>query len=114
MDVIKELRAALAKATERPWFVHDFTSASDSPTFNDVTISCTTPDHITVAYMGGGLKHTCEEARDTAAAIVAIMNRAERLLDVVEAAQKEDFGGSPVPKSISDALAALQAGEKTK
>lgn len=56
-DEIEELERKAKAATEGPWFPHDFTEApSDSPpSAHDVAVSCTTPDHILVASMGGGL-----------------------------------------------------------
>lgn len=47
--------------TPGPWFVHDL-SGVDGP----VSVSCTTPDHITVADIGPGLTNTKEEALSNA------------------------------------------------
>jgi hypothetical protein len=55
-DIVKQVKEALDGTTEGPWFVHNFTDPviADKPTAQDVTISCTHPDHITVAVMMGG------------------------------------------------------------
>lgn len=44
--------------TPEPLFVHDFTDVSNFP---EICVSCTTPDHITVAVMDKGLTGTYKE-----------------------------------------------------
>ena len=53
---VEKAQALLDGATPGPWYPQDFTApeVNDSPTANDVTVSCTWPDHICVASMGGG------------------------------------------------------------
>lgn len=53
----QQLRLAAEKATEGPWFFHDFSHnpLADGPfTASDVTVSCDNPATMTVAFMGGG------------------------------------------------------------
>ena len=52
--------------TPGPWFVHDLTGIGDP-----VSVSCTTPDHITVANMGPALTNTHEESLANARLIAA-------------------------------------------
>lgn len=47
--------------TPGPWFIHDFRGMGGR-----LSISCTTPDHITVADIGLGLENTPEEAEANA------------------------------------------------
>lgn len=62
-------------ATEGPWYPQDFTSpeVNDDPIARDVHVSCTWPDHISVASMGGGFHgiEDLEQARLDARFIAA-------------------------------------------
>jgi hypothetical protein len=55
-NLIDQVLEALEGATGGPWFLHDFSHPvlTDTPTAQDVTVSCVHPDHITVAVMAGG------------------------------------------------------------
>lgn len=89
MTEIAKLRALHEAATKGPWFVHDFADLAvceGTPGPHDVTISCSTPDHIEVAGMSLGLTATLVEARANAAFIAAAHNQMGRLLAVCEAA----------------------------
>lgn len=75
--------ADLSKATARPWLVHDFTNAispSYVPSPGDVTVSCDHPASITVAYMGGSITGSLDEARANAALIVRAVNERDELI----------------------------------
>lgn len=69
----QEIEKLLDGTTPGPWFMQDFTApeVNDDPTASDVYVSCTWPDHICVASMGGGLQghRALEQARADAAAI---------------------------------------------
>jgi hypothetical protein len=70
------------KHTPGPWFMHDFAhpSVSSDPGPQDVTVSCSTPDTITVASMGNALTATLDEARANAQLIAAAPDMLEALL----------------------------------
>lgn len=57
--------------TPGPWFVHDFRQASSQPALADITVSCVTPDTLTVCSMGNALTATVEEAVANARLIAA-------------------------------------------
>lgn len=68
--------------TPGPWFVHDFSGLSDGePSPYDIAVSCTSPDHLTVAVMGLGLTGKREEWRANALLIAT----APDLLEALEA-----------------------------
>lgn len=50
------------------WFVHDFSGMYEGEVFDpaDITISCSTPDTLTVCYMGPGLTNTRHETLENA------------------------------------------------
>ena len=52
--------------TPGPWFVHDLRGVG-----GPISISCTTPDHITVADIGPGIENTEAEALANARLIAA-------------------------------------------
>jgi len=78
------------ETTPRPWFVHDFTdpAINAGPTPADVTISCTTPDSLSVAYMASGLTDTLDEARANAALIVRAVNNIDEVVEVLGKSRK--------------------------
>lgn len=93
-------------ATEGPWYPQDFTSpeVNDDPIARDVHVSCTWPDHISVASMGGGFHgfEDLEQARldarfiaasrqlvpDMAATIRALADEVERLRAIMAVADQ--------------------------
>lgn len=75
------LRELEAKATEGPFFVHDFRAASCEPTVWDVTVSCDNPATITVAAMGPGLTGTADEALANAGFFAEARNQVRALLE---------------------------------
>lgn len=71
--------------TPGPWFAHDFSGLNESDVeASDFSVSCTTPDHITVAIMGKGLRNKKEEWEANALLIAA----APELLEALEAFDK--------------------------
>lgn len=75
MTDIEKLKELAGKATESPWFLHDFSdpSMNSDPTAQDVAVSCDHPATITIASMGGGFAgyKGLEQARHDAAYIAA-------------------------------------------
>ena len=61
----------LRQGTPGPWFVHDFRGASESPSVQDITVSCDHPATITVCSMDRALTATDEEALANARRIAA-------------------------------------------
>lgn len=57
-DQVLALRDGCEGVTPGPWFPHDFAdpAVSSDPTCRDIYVSCTTPDHISVASMHGGIE----------------------------------------------------------
>lgn len=84
---IAKLRRLLEAATPGPWFVHDFADprVSERPGPQDIMISCSWPDTITIAFMGNGLTGALSEARTNATLFVAMRNTLTGLLDAYEA-----------------------------
>lgn len=84
-DLSAQAAALLAlseRATESPWFMHDFADprvSSDPTSPANIYVSCTTPDHITVASMGGALTGELAEARANAVFIAAARTTAPAL-----------------------------------
>ena len=77
------------KPTAGPWFVHDFREVAEDP--NDlycITISCSHPDSITVAYMGRALTATPEEALANAALIAQAPTLKAMNAELVEALER--------------------------
>lgn len=67
--------------TPGPWFAHDFSGLNEGDVeASDFSVSCTTPDHITVAIMGKGLRNKKDEWEANARLIAA----APELLEALE------------------------------
>ena len=69
-----------------PWFVHDLRGMG-----GPISISCTTPDHITVADIGPGIENTEAEALANARLIAAapdLLAERDRLLEVLKELQE--------------------------
>lgn len=81
--------------TPGPWFVHDFTELfgerKKSPISN-VTVSCSTPDSITVANMGSALTGTVAEALANANLIAAAPDLYDALTESLAFAEYADSG----------------------
>ena len=71
--------------TPGPWFAHDFSGVSggNEVVASDYCVSCTTPDHITVAFMGNGLRCAREEWEANAQLIAAAPELLEALEEVL-------------------------------
>ena len=72
--------------TPGPWFVHDLRGMG-----GPISISCTTPDHITVADIGPGIENTEAEALANARLIAAapgLLAERDRLLEVLKELQE--------------------------
>lgn len=82
-----EIEKLLDGTTPGPWFLQDFTApeVNDNPTAGDVYVSCTWPDHIPVASMGGGFEgyKALYQARKDAALIAAAPKLAHTALDAL-------------------------------
>ena len=68
--------------TPGPWFVHDLRGIG-----GPISISCTTPDHITVADIGPGIENTEAEALANARLIAAapdLLIERDRLREALE------------------------------
>ena len=68
--------------TPGPWYAHDFSglNSNGKKDPSDVCVSCVTPDHLTVCYMGNGLTATHKEWEANAHLIAA----APELLEALE------------------------------
>jgi len=74
--------------TPGPWFAHDFSGINEGDVeASDFSVSCTTPDHITVAVMGTGLRNKKEEWEANAHLIAA----APELLEALEIVKQWDI-----------------------
>ncbi len=71
------------KHTPLPWYVHDLTGMGGS-----ISISATTPDHITIADMGPALTNTKEEQLANAELIVNVHNTNQQLQQQIESLKK--------------------------
>jgi hypothetical protein len=70
--------------TPGPWFAHDFSGVNgEKVTPCDFAVSCTTPDHLTVAVMGMGLTGTPEEWEANVKLIAAAPDLLEALEEVL-------------------------------
>jgi len=70
--------------TPGPWFAHDFSGVNgEKVTPCDFAVSCTTPDHLTVAAMGMGLTGTREEWESNVKLIAAAPDLLETLEEVL-------------------------------
>jgi len=70
--------------TPGPWFAHDFSGVNDDTvTPCDFAVSCTTPDHLTVATMGMGANGTREEWEANARLISAAPDLLEALEEIL-------------------------------
>lgn len=84
----EEIEKLLDGTTPGPWNVQDFTApeVNDDPMAGDVYVSCTWPDHICVASMGGGFHgyKALEQARADAAAIATWPDLARTALSLMD------------------------------
>lgn len=81
--------------TPGPWFAHDFSGVSggNEVVASDYCVSCTTPDHITVAFMGNGLRCAREEWEANARLIAAAPDLLEALEDLLHQARLSESEG---------------------
>jgi hypothetical protein len=79
--------------TPGPWFAQDFSALNEGDVeASDFTVSCTTPDHITVAIMGKGLRNKKDEWEANALLIAAAPELLEALESMVEMVEMNGFG----------------------
>lgn len=104
-----DFKALSEAATPGPWFEHDFSGATNSPIASDVTVSCSHPDHITVATMAGGFAGGPPQARKDAALIVALVN-GYRDGSLVEASELEAVRAQR--DELAEALKKLASNER--
>ena len=92
--------------TPGPWFAHDFSGVSEGDVeASDFSVSCTTPDHITVAIMGKGLRNKKEEWEANARLIAAAPELLEALEFLVE--HVEYYIGDKEFRPLENALFAI-------
>ena len=99
MSIIDDIREAKAEATPGPWFMHDFSLLDEATACaRDVSVSCTHPDHITVAVMWGGFYgvHAVDKAR-LDARLIAL---APQMAEICEAAEKQNSALQSAEESI--------------
>lgn len=89
----------MSNYTQGPWFVHDFSGVEEEEAPSSITVSCTTPDHITVAEMGMGLTGKREEWEANARLIAAAPELLEQVVEIYETIK---FGGMIVSFSDED------------
>jgi hypothetical protein len=106
---LDELEKLAAEATPRPWFVHNFAdpAVSSDPSAHDVTISCVTPDHITVASMGGGFHgyKSIEQAVADARFIDAVGNAFPELIRLARIGMDAEERIKELQEELTDAKA---------
>ena len=79
--------------TPGPWFAHGFSGVNgEDVTPCDFAVSCTTPDHLTVAVMGVGVTGTRDEWEANARLIAAAPDLLEALEGMVEMVEMNGFG----------------------
>jgi len=94
--------------TPGPWFAHDFSGINDDTvTPCDFAVSCTTPDHLTVATMGMGLTGTREEWESNVKLIAA----APELLEALERIKATGIFLGVIPQQMMDEVIAKARGE---
>jgi len=90
------------KFTPGPWFCHYFGTGVGGP---EHTVSCATPDHITVAVIGKGLTGEFEEAEANVHLIAAAPELYEALDELDRYSQDRDYLNSPCAVKVSNVLA---------
>ena len=99
-------RIGMTDYTQGPWFVHDLRGMG-----GPISISCTTPDHITVADIGPGIENTEAEALANARLIAAspdLFEALEAMVGFYETNKSwESFWGQ-----IQSAYASLELGKR--
>jgi hypothetical protein len=95
--------------TPGPWFAHDFSGLNEGDVeASDFSVSCTTPDHITVAIVGKGLRNKKDEWEANARLIAA----APELLEALEELMGwQSLASSEAKRKARDAIA--KARDKT-
>jgi len=91
--------------TPGPWYIHDFRGMGGS-----YSISCVTPDHITIADIGRGLDNTDEEALANARLIAAAPALLEALIDTLECYNNIDELSDVVWDNARAAIAKARGG----
>jgi hypothetical protein len=91
--------------TPLPWYIHDLTGMGGS-----ISISATTPDHITIADMGPAMTNSKEEQLANAELIVSSqrLHEALHLIHLIGGDTEKKLTGSDAHEMVRIAREALQ------